>query len=95
MTTLAILIFLFSVISANMLLYLCHRHQACLAQPLPAWPWLACAGAIHVQAFLAAYIYLSPLTASFTYLVVCMLSLGLIPFMSLVIRKKSHVTRSR
>ncbi len=95
MTILATIIFLFCIISANLLIYLCHRNQAYLEKPLPALPWLVCAGLVHLHAFFAAYTYLSPLAACFIYLIVCMLSLSLIPFISLVIKRKSHVTRSR
>jgi hypothetical protein len=95
MTTLATIIFLFSVISANLLIYLCHRNQAYLEKPLPVLPWLVCAGLVHLHAFFAAYTYLSPLAACFIYLIVCMLSLSLIPFISLVVKRESYVTRSR
>lgn len=95
MTTLSAIIFLVSVITANALLYLSNRHQACLSKPLAFMPWFYCGGVIHLHAFFIAYSYLSPLAASFAYLITTMLSLGLIPFVSLIIGKKPHDTRCR
>ncbi|MFC0350344.1 hypothetical protein [Undibacterium danionis] len=95
MTTLSAIIFVFSVITANALLYLSNRHQACLSQPLAFTPWFYCGCVIHLHAFFIAYSYLNPLAASFAHLITTMLSLGLIPFVSLLVGKKSHDTRHR
>jgi hypothetical protein len=95
MSLLGSVIFFCSVICGNALLYLCHHQQACLEKPLPARPWLLCAAVIHVHAFFVAHTYLNLLAACCAYLALCMLSLGLIPFVSLILGRKSYANGHR
>jgi hypothetical protein len=66
------------------LLYLSHRHQGWLRQPLAAVPARIAGAAGLLLALLCAALSFSPLTAFFAWLVMQMLIFGLLPFLSLL-----------
>ena len=66
------------------LLYLSHRHQGWLRQPLPAVPARTGGGLLLLLALLCAHFCFHPLTALFAWLAMQMLVFGLLPFFSLL-----------
>lgn len=66
------------------LLYLSHRHQGWLQQPLPAMPARVAGVAGLLLALVCAAISFSPLTAFFAWLAMQMLVFSLLPFLSLL-----------
>lgn len=84
------ILFLLLTLTAAILLYLGHRHQTWLTQALPAKPVLAIAGLIMALALYCGWQAFSMATAIFAWLVITMLVLGLLPFFSLLKKKKTH-----
>ncbi|WP_028104738.1 hypothetical protein [Pseudoduganella violaceinigra] len=77
------ILFLILNIAGCCLLYLSHRHQGWLAQPIG--PLGAAGGAAALLLALAAACFaLSPLAAVFAWLAVSMLAFSLLPFASLL-----------
>ncbi len=77
------ILFLLLDLAGCCLLYLSHRHQGWLAQPIG--PLGAAAGALALLlALAAACLTLSPLAAVFAWTVVSMLAFSLLPFASLL-----------
>jgi len=78
------LLFLILGTAGCAVLYLSHRHQGWLRQPLPRAARLAGAALLgtSLAAALAAW---TPLTAVFAWLVLAMLAWGLLPFVSLLL----------
>jgi len=83
------LIFLFLGTAGCAVLYLSHRHQRWLRQPLATASRLAGAAllAASLAAALAAW---APLTAMFAWLLLAMLAWGLLPFVSLLLPEVRH-----
>lgn len=77
------ILFLLLDIAGCCLLYLSHRHQGWLAQPIG--PLGAATGALALLlALAAACAVLSPLAAVFAWIVVSMLAFSLLPFATLL-----------
>jgi hypothetical protein len=66
------------------LLYLSHRHQGWLRQPLPAVSARVAGVAVLLLALVCAGFSFSPLTAFFVWVVMLMLIFSLLPFLSLL-----------
>jgi hypothetical protein len=80
------LLFLILGTAGCAVLYLTHRHQGWLRQPLPAAARVA--GVLLLAASLvAALAAWTPLTAVFAWLVLAMLAWGLLPFAALLRRR--------
>ncbi|PXX39658.1 hypothetical protein [Undibacterium pigrum] len=84
------ILFLLLTLAASVLLYLSHRHQAWLTKALPATPVLAVASLLMAMALYCGWQAFSIATAIFAWLVITMLVLGLLPFFSLLKKKKTH-----
>ncbi|AXA91151.1 hypothetical protein [Massilia sp. YMA4] len=79
------LLFLILGTAGCAVLYLSHRHQGWLRQPLPSAARVA--GVLLLAASLAAALAAwTPLTAVFAWLVLAMLAWGLLPFAALLRR---------
>lgn len=74
------------VLAGCSLLYLSHRNQAWLVQPLPARPARALGAVALLLALLCAGLAFSLLTALFAWLALLMLCCSLLPFLSLLRR---------
>lgn len=82
------LLFLILGTAGCAVLYLTHRHQGWLRQPLS--PMARVAGVLLLAASLAAALAAwTPLTAIFAWLVLAMLAWGLLPFAALLRRRAS------
>lgn len=77
------LLFLLLTVTACALLYLSHRHQAWLAQPLPQTPWRYAGIALLLLAPVVGAQAYSTAASVFAWLVISMLTLSLLPFFSL------------
>ncbi|MYM95249.1 hypothetical protein [Duganella vulcania] len=73
-------------VAACVLLYLSHRHQGWLRQPLPAWPARASGAGLLLLALACGLSYYSPLTAVCAWLMVQMLAFSTLPLLSLLRR---------
>lgn len=81
------LLFLILGIAGCAVLYLSHRHQGWLRQPLPVTSRFAGAALLgtSLAAALAAW---APLTAVLAWLMLAMLAWGLLPFVSLLLEHR-------
>ena len=84
------ILFLILTLATAILLYLSHRHQAWLTKSLPAKPVLAIASPIMALGLYCGWQAFSIATAIFAWLVITMLVLGLLPFFSLLKKRKTH-----
>lgn len=84
------ILFLLLTLAASVLLYLSHRHQAWLIKALPAKPVLVIVSLLMALALYCGWQAFSIATAIFAWLVITMLVLGLLPFFSLLKKKKTH-----
>lgn len=84
------ILFLLLTIVASLLLYLCQRHQGWLPTSLPAKPVLAITSLVTALALYCGWQAFSMATAIFAWLVITMLVLGLLPFFSLLKKKKTR-----
>lgn len=80
----AILFYLLTL-AACAVLYLSHRHQGWLAQPLPAAPARVIGGLLLLAALACGLHYFSVVAALFAWLAMAMLGFSLLPFLSLLI----------
>lgn len=78
-------LFVVLILAACALLYLSHRHQGWLAQPLPSKPWRALGALLLLAALACAFLCFSALTAVLVWLTMPMLVFGILPFFSLLI----------
>jgi nicotinamide riboside transporter PnuC len=86
------MIFLFFSLTllACSLLYLSHKHQRCLVQPLSVRPWRTIAVLILILALFCATQAFSMATAIFAWLASIMLIFSLLPFISLLLKGNSR-----
>lgn len=84
------ILFFLLTLTASVLMYLSHRHQAWLTKALPAKPVLVIASLLMALALYCGWQAFSIATAIFAWLVITMLFLGLLPFFSLLKKKKTH-----
>ncbi|MFZ6875167.1 hypothetical protein ACO0LF_24135 [Undibacterium sp. Di27W] len=84
------ILFLLLTVLGSTLLYLSHRHQGWLAQALPVKPWRTIASLMIMMALACGWQVYSPTTTIFAWLVISMLVLSLLPFLSLLKKKKTH-----
>jgi hypothetical protein len=69
------------------ILYLSHRHQGWLAQPLAATPWRAVGVVLLLLALGCGLAAFSAITAVFGWLMLLMLAFSVLPFFSLWIKR--------
>lgn len=84
------ILFLLLTLTGSLLLYLSHRHQTLLRHALPAKPALVGAFILMLLALYCGWQAFSMATAIFACLVITMLTLSLLPFFSLLKKKKTH-----
>lgn len=85
-----ITLFLLLDLAGCCLLYLSHRHQGWLAQPLPAAPARAGGVLALLLSLCCALAVFSVITALFAWLAAAMLAISLLPFFSLMIKRSKR-----
>jgi drug/metabolite transporter (DMT)-like permease len=84
------IIFLVITLIATVLLYASHPHQGLLSQPLAIKPWRYLGALLLVLGLLFACWIFSTITAVFTWITISLLSFSVLPFLSLLIKKKNQ-----
>ena len=82
-----ILLFFMLILAACSVLYLSHRHQGCLPQPLAAKPWRPIGWLLLLLALACGLRTFSVITAVFAWLTIAMLVFSVLPFFSLLVNK--------
>ena len=85
-----IILFVISILAACSLLYLSHRHQGWLAQPLAVKPWRLIGFLLLLLALVCGLRCFSTIAAVFAWLAIAMLVFSLLPFFSLLIKRSGR-----
>ncbi|MDC8758406.1 hypothetical protein [Janthinobacterium fluminis] len=81
------ILFVVLILAACCLLYLSHRHQGWLAQPLAARPWRWVGLLLLLLALACGLRSFSTIAAVFAWLAIPMLVFSVLPFFSLLIQR--------